>query len=133
MALFQFMMYPLSANVSMCTTWMLPFSVPTYSHLLATGRCKHVILQRETERKINRNTRQLSLTTYKPRRPLVLPSSMLGCWCYPPHSGTISNNYNQRVLLPLLLPCLSTCCCYCNGNILLQPTTSTTLHFRQTL
>lgn len=47
MALFQFMMYPLSANVSMCTTWMLPFSVPTYSHLLATGRCKHVILQGE--------------------------------------------------------------------------------------
>lgn len=41
------MMYPLSANVSMCTTWMLPFSVPTYSHLLATGRCKHVILQGE--------------------------------------------------------------------------------------
>lgn len=43
-ALFQLITYPDRTNVSMCSMWIFPRSVPTYSHLLWSGRWMQVIL-----------------------------------------------------------------------------------------
>lgn len=43
-ALFQLITYPDKTNVSMCSMWIFPRSVPTYNHLLWSGRWMQVIL-----------------------------------------------------------------------------------------
>lgn len=43
-ALFQLITYPDRTNVSMCSMWIFPRSVPTYNHLLWSGRWMQVIL-----------------------------------------------------------------------------------------
>lgn len=43
-ALFQLITYPDKTNVSICSMWIFPRSVPTYNHLLWSGRWMQVIL-----------------------------------------------------------------------------------------
>lgn len=43
-ALFQLITYPERTNVSIWSIWIFPRSVPTYNHLLCSGKWMHVIL-----------------------------------------------------------------------------------------